>query len=691
MKGELNMSDFKHLESIICTLYKRIQSKKMPFGDIILHKAEIQSYASFILESNCKPTDIGLNSILMLCLDEYTYSDSGNVLISDHEYDLLHSMYMDRGYSQIIYPDTFDSEWKIVKHKATWMVGSVRKVYDIEELREFIRHTAEIVDCGLDGISWVVSPKFDGISAVLELKDQKLVQAITRGTRAEGQDITQMVSRVSNLPYILKNFPDGFLKVELCVPQCFFGDLKDAGYANRRSATSAIVNSPKNLQWANHVDAIPLLHYAIDGKIVYCPKDSETMTNVMDPQQLINKALGMLNKIRASQYEYRVDGVILYPLIVTSDTEDVMALSMAFKINTAEARTKIKYAYISVGRAGYAVPMLKVEPCEVNETIVEDISMGSFGKLYAAKLHEGETVIVYSAGDVIPQVKIPNEREYPHDAPIIHLEPICPYCGGDLHDNKCTNPNCIRVITGKITNFLIKIGMVDDISDKTIEDLYNARLIRIISDIFDLRECDIAEIPGYSAVSAHNIVSQIQQMKKTPIPYSVFFGAIGIPGISTKFASTIFDNITPEQFLSANSQDRRLMLMGIPGLGPARTEAILHYMVLNSAEVKKLMNQMTLIQDRRYFGNVVFTGFRDSTWESKFDAIGLRSSGSVTKETLCCICANTGTTKAKDARKKGVPMYLVSEIQKAYDDMKELYEKRLRNSSIESDDLIMDW
>ena len=119
----------------------------------------------------------------------------------------------------------------------------------------------------------------------------------------------------------------------------------------------------------------------------------------------------MMEKIRDKKCPYRVDGVIRLPVLSHFDRNDVMANAMAFKINTAENYTKIEYGYVSIGRSGKATPMLHVEPCEVNETTVTDVNVGSFPIFYRLGLHEGETILVYSAGAVIPQMKVPKDRK----------------------------------------------------------------------------------------------------------------------------------------------------------------------------------------------------------------------------------------------------------------------------------------
>ena len=669
--------DYSSIEKNIISLYAKIKNKKLPLKDLPIHAGMIKGFAEAIINGNYIPSQEGLYALLMLNLDQYSDVNNGEVTLSDHEYALLHILYMDHGGKQIIYPDTFNSQWKLVPHKAKWMVGSVAKSYTVDEIYDFIDETCRSTNMNAYEITWVVSPKFDGISACLEIKNHQLIQAITRGTRAEGQDITAVVANVANLQDILSTYNTGYLKVELCVPQKYFEPLKLQGYKNRRSATSAIVNSPKNLNNAQYIEAVPLLWYeSRDDEygyhIDYNPPDAITIKGVESKVQIMGYMLKLLAQLKNpdNHYEYRVDGVILFPMIRYKELNDVMENSMAFKINTAEALTTIKYGYVSMGRTGRAVPMIKVEPCEVNETIVEDVTLGSFQLFKAMHLYEGEKVVIYSAGDVIPEMKFPEKRMIPDGAQLLRIPEICPYCGSELVNATCPNPVCKRKITGRITNFLERTDITSDISDKTIEDLYDAKKIRNIVGIFKLQVNDIASLNGYTQTGALKMINQFNTLRTTPISYSRFFGSLGCPGISLKIASGIFDVTTMDELLRTKGWDRINLLMCVDKLGLTRAQIISDFIDQNYQEIYELMQIMNLVKDRKYFGNVVFSGFRDSSWEAKFDQIGFRVGDSVTRETAACIVANMGTTKAKAALKKGTPLYLSTEIERAYADCK---------------------
>ena len=677
------MNSYTEAEVSILRLYHDLKTSSNPKGKVdiahmMLHKNLIEGYVTEILQEYSTkkhpylPSGEVMHALIMLTLDQYTYSESGEVLITDSQYDQLMQIWMrDYDGNQIIYPDSFDNAWPMVEHFAPWMVGSIRKTYDMESLENYCYETISMMH-GKE-LNWVVAPKFDGVSCVMHIKNGKIVQAMTRGDRALGQDITPLAQRLSNADEIVEfcehyGMNDGYVKTELCVPAGTFDHMREAGYANRRSATTAVVNTPKNLQYAKYLVGVILLLYTSSsqegGKVIYIPDDGDFLKNP-SPRELLANATEKLHFCKTPYYPYRVDGVVLYPLMTDINTSDVMELAMAFKINTAQAETQIKRAYISIGRLGHAIPMIEVEPCEVNETIVTDVNLGSFPIFEKYGLHERETVIIYSAGDVIPQMKLPKHRDYPNGAPLLRLKMVCPYCGERLKDYCCTNPLCSHRMSGRIANFIAKLG-VEDVSDSTVDLLVEHRRVEDISDLFTLTERDLEGIPGIGKGKSQIILNRIDTLRNKPITYSELYGAIGIPGVSMKLCYEIFQKIRGQDFLKLDSEELRFQLMGISAIGPQRADSIVDFRDQNLKEIMKLAREMTIVPDKCYYGNVVFTGFRDKEWAAKFDHIGYTVSDTLNSNTVCVIAANMTTSKAIRAQERGIPLFRVSDIDKAF-------------------------
>lgn len=681
----ITKKEFQRMQDQIISIHYKLKTRKISINNLIEFKTLISDYMMAIATAHREEVNAdGLYAALMLCLDQYTYSETGEVFVPDRIYDIVHNIYLQMGCSQLVYPDHLESRWNMKVHKRPDLVGSIRKVYTIDDMKLYIRDICNKNNRHLEDIEWIISPKYDGISACLEFRNHKLVEALTRGdvdgAGRKGQDITPLAQSLMNIRDLEKIIENGFLKVELLCPQSSFEHLKNE-YRNRRSATTGIVNSPKNVGYGHFIYAMPLLLDMEDNRgIFYIPENSEKISNCTDTKYIIHTMMEIMHKIRSKDFPYRVDGVILYP-VLPRDRTDIMANSMAFKINTAENQSRVEYGYVSVGRAGKAIPMLKVEPCEVNETIVTDVSLGSFQMFYNMHLMEEEVVTIFSAGDVIPQARLSNPRIYPKDADELRIREICPYCGKPLVNYFCKNPDCPRIITGAITNFLVKLG-IPNMADGTIEALRKANLVHTIPDIFTLREDMIAKLPGFGELSAESIIHSIHDLERRPISYPVFFGALGVPGASLKTWEKIFDIIPPEElidemedFYEGGSLPKNyrkysnlyFRLMDCDGIGTEKRDKIIEYLEKKWGEIRKLLKYMNLVTGRITEGEVVFTGFRDAIWAEKFDALGFRVADAVTRKTVCVIASSMSTTKAQKARDLGIALFPSYEIDQAYE------------------------
>ena len=660
------MKDFRKLR-------ENVLKGKIIIDDLSEYKSDFKSFYYEVINKPNKHLIDDIYEFLMLCLDYYTYSNSGDVLIDDHEYDEIMNIYINRGNKPFYHADYIGNYtmWPFIKHEAPYMVGSVAKIYTKEELDMYLIKYRNL------GARMILAPKYDGISACIRKENGRINYAITRADGVEGQDILEVVLRAKN-PLTKSKYPDGYYKCELLVGQKDYNELiKYKNYANRRSATSAIVNSPKNLEYAKYMTVMPLAFTNDNGRLVkYIPKGMIETGN-LKTSAIMDEIFNMLKVIRSTDFEYRTDGVVLFPINIPNQINsiDIMDSAVAYKVNTAIGLTRVDYPYISVGRRGKAIPMLKLIPVEVNETIVSDVSLGSFDKFNSLALHENEMVEVYSAGDVIPQVQLPEERNYPKKAEHFKLKMVCPYCNERLErrgaEYFCVNNSCIRVNSGRIINFIDKLG-VENISDKTIETLYEKKYIRCIEDLFEFDFMKIADESGFGEISAINMKNEIDKLKTKPIQASQLLGALGIDKISTKKCKVILQNISLDEILEMKSHRLYDYIMNIEGFSVRTTEIFVDFIKENKGLIKYLMKNMNIIQDKIYYTNIVFTGIRSKEWEQKFRDIDVDISDNVNSETRAVVCAssNSSSSKIRAAQKKAVPIVLFMEIEDLYDQIK---------------------
>lgn len=673
-------------------LRKRLLSRKIEISDLFEHQIEFQSYCGRILDlsaeknlaSITKEQEKELEAFILLCLDCYAFDPSGNVLISDHEYDEIMNAWKKLKHETIVYPDAFDAatQWPFIKHKIPGIVGTLDKCYTYEEIKRYWDKYLGVND-------WIIAPKFDGISSGIEVRDGEILYGATRYDGVMGQDITKVLKKASNAKTFFLDKDgrpvNGFYKVEVLVDNDHFQQLlMEKKYANRRSATSGIVNSPKNLNLAKYLTIIPLLYFD-EENIVYSPPGYKFI-KVFHPRDLLEEAEKLLTKIRTPEYPYRIDGVVMYPVKkgMYVNRDNLLQDAMAYKINTNESKAKILFGYVSVGRLGNTVPMVKLPPTELNEVYVTDASLGSWSRFQKLGIHEGEEIIIFSAGDVIPQAKLQKPRIYEERSDYLKIKTICPFCNHDLEktvtatghkstEYQCVNPTCPRVASGRLVNFAVKLGM-KGFSDKTLEDLYSAGVVTNLADLLKLTVDDLKDLPGYTIVKAAELVSEIEKIKTTQIETSRFLGALGIPNISELKCRKMLSQISLSRIFELKRKKAILIAQSIDGIGKATAEVFVNFVKDNEDLIQELLQYMNVIRDITWKGSVVFTKFRSPSMEQRFNEIGYVVKPGVTKQTAAVVCGSSDhdSDKCAMAMKLGIPVFNLHEV----DDLIEILKKR---------------
>lgn len=627
--------------------------------------------------------------LIMILLDFYTYNSNGDVLVSDYAYDQLMRNYLLNGGESICHADniydTSRTRWEFVTHEVPGIVGSVKKVYEEMDLYRWYDQIPDRKSIK----SFRIAPKFDGVSSAIKISgDGRLLQAVTRNDGYKGQDITMAIACAKNIQDIIDRYASMvksdeyiWIKTEIVMRSSSFNKcIKEKPYANRRSACSGIISSPKNVYLAKYLEIIPLAVYNIfEDKLIYEPLNSY-IVETKKPYELMNEIEKMLSIIRDADYHYRTDGVVIYPLEFLSNFNqtDIMDDAIAFKVNTNEAFTTVDYGYVSIGPLGYARPMLHVHPVEVNETIVQDVSLGSFDVFASMDLHEGEQIYVFSAGDVIPQAKLPQDRYYDKKAKLIKIKKKCPFCNKKLERSKstyrCVNPDCPRVNQGKIINFITKLH-AKNIADKTIEDLYTNGLIKTIPDIFDLQVEDIKSIDGYKDAKANIIIDEFKTIQSRETTISELLGALGIQGISTKKCRNIIKTLGSnyKQIFKKHPEKLFFELTTGNGIGEKTASIFIDFIKENRKLINTLIDTMHIVADKSYYANIVFTGFRDPDLEATFNSLGIEISSNVNNDTYCVINGSytNDSTKCMVAAKKNIPIFHRVEASAIIDQIKE--------------------
>lgn len=689
-KGDIGIEDLSKYKGEFSEFYKHIiESVKMSKGT---KYEDFFDFSDLSFEEICFIEEESkiVREYLQMCNDYYTFSKSGDILITDSEYDEVMNMYTKLYRKDRITTTEFEdrssaTKWDIVKHTNPNMIGSLDKVYTFGELAKFIEAGW---DESFSSGYLIMAPKFDGISTALTVVDGKITMALTRKDGYAGQNITEVIRNCSNYDQLEKLASSikekrGSIKCEvLCNTENFEELKKITQYSNRRSAVSGIVSTPSNLKYAKYLTVEPILINHEDKVYEYIPRDSVTIhpddigytmsRGFKSIKSLELKVTELLDKFKSTHYPYRVDGVVIYMPVLDTDLykSDAMKTSIAYKVNTSFGITDVLYGYMSIGRSGVATPMIRVAPCDVNETIVEDVSLSNLKKAEKFNLHEGDSVIIESSGDVIPMLKEVVKRSKKGEK--IIFSDRCPYCGSRLRPISeatvgCINANCEKLKSGRIINFLDKMGAFG-ISDETIFQLVTLKIIDKIEDVFNLKENDLSKIDGWGDIKAGNFIDSVNQIRSKPKSEAEFIGALGIPGVSKKKAENICKVISLRNILKDINDNKSYIikerLLGEDGFGTKSVAPIIEFFENNLYEVEELSKLFNLVAYQPSIGEVVFTNFRDSDMEEAFKKIGYSIGNSVNRNTSFVICPDPETTnssKIKMARQKGIKIIGIDE------------------------------
>jgi NAD-dependent DNA ligase len=247
----------------------------------------------------------------------------------------------------------------------------------------------------------------------------------------------------------------------------------------------------------------------------------------------------------------------------------------------------------------------------------------------------------------------------------------CPICGYRLTpyesgtgstEYECRNNSCPRIITGKITNFLDKLGAVG-ISDQSVLDIYEKLKLRDIVEFLDTDKYrhDLIEMPSWGVQSANNFCDEIARLKSKPITHGEFLGAMGIPGISTKKCKTLFSNVSYDEFMKLCHQGKYdeadEPLYDVKGFSVKTLDTFMDFIKSNLSLIDKLSEMFTLVDDKKSEANVVFTGLRDKDAEEYLSRRGVDVSDNINAQTIAVISANKSSGKTKKAIDRGIAVF----------------------------------
>ena len=592
------------------------------------------------------------------------------------------------------------------QHPHKYPMLSLGNTYDMTEVEAFAERAAKGIG---NSFTFSCELKFDGTAICLTYRDGKLFRALTRGDGTIGDDVTENVKHISNIPQTLKT-PAGFIPTddraqpwpeefeirgEVYMPWEAFDRLneerekeEEQPFANPRNAASGSLKLIDSKQVANRGLECTLYHM-LGENLPFSTheqalnKAAEWGLPVSDKRKVcksIDEIEEFINcwDTERKNLPFATDGIVIKvnELPYQADlgyTAKFPRWAVAYKFKAEQALTKLLSIDYQVGRTGAVTPVANLEPVQLSGTVVKRASLHNADQMHLLDIHVGDYVYVEKGGEIIPKITAVELSKRPAEAELPHFPEYCPDCGTELirdeQEAKAFCPNqsgCPTQIRAKLVHFLSRKAMNILAGDATVDQLYNKGYVWNIADFYELEKEHLLTLEGWKDRSAERFLKSIRESLKTPFEKVLY--AIGIRHVGETTAKTLasyFKNI--DSLMSASREE----LLQAEDIGEVIADSILSYFAdetnrdtidrLKAAglkfeseaaaeQISELLKGKTIVIS----GN--FSISRDEM-KALIAANGGKNSGSISGKTSYLLAGEkAGPEKLKKAETLGVPV-----------------------------------
>ena len=576
---------------------------------------------------------------------------------------------------------------------------SLDNVFDTDELEQWAKRAAKGLLVDVNDLDFAVEPKIDGLALSITYVDGQLIQAATRGDGRVGEDVTDNVKTIKNVPKSLKG-ATGRVEVrgEVFLAKADFEELnkrqRDAGakeFANPRNAAAGSLRQKDSAATAQR--PLSFLSYQLvdlDNSLNFTSYKA-TIDQLSNWGFLTSKELSVEHGVkkmiaRSSWFEehrhslvYDIDGVVI-KLDVLAQREDLGFTSraprwaIARKLPPEERTTRLLAIEVSIGRTGRATPYAVLEPVVVAGSTVSMATLHNQDQVALKDVRPGDLVIVRKAGDVIPEVvaAVP-EKDFKRKS-AWKFPTTCPECGGALErvgeesDTYCVNAACPAQQMQQIIHFASRGALdIEGLGEQRVSQLLEAGLISDVADLFTLDVARIAALEGLGELSANSLVSAIEGAKTMPL--SRVLVGLGIRHVGPVAAREIAKVFKTYDALKAAPLE---VLEAIDGIGPVIAQSMFEFARdpesalrldrLKASGVALVEPEVSNALEQTLSGKAVVVtgsvdGYSRDGAEAAIIARGGTSPGSVSKKTYCVVVGDApGASKVTKAEELSIPM-----------------------------------
>ena len=634
----------------------------------------------------------------------YNYYVLSAPTISDFEFDqkMRELQELEQAYPAYDDPDSpthrvgsdLSKEFAKVVHQYPML--SLGNTYSQAEVRDFYEQVSRALN---EPFELVAELKYDGTSISLIYEQGRFVQAVTRGDGVRGDDVTANVKTIRSIPLRLQgaDYPARFeIRGEVLLPWAEFDRLnkereeqEEPLFANPRNAASGTLKQQNPaIVAARKLDAY--LYYLLGEQL-----PAETHWDNLEaarrwgfkiPQvmKLCHTLQDVFDYIAYWDVERKnlpvaTDGIVLKVNSLRQQrnlgfTAKSPRWAIAYKFQAERAETRLNAVSFQVGRTGAITPVANLEPVLLAGTIVKRASLHNADIIEGLDLHLGDQVYVEKGGEIIPKiVGVNTEARTAGLGEKVRFIQCCPECGTPLvrpegeAAHYCPNDvGCAPQIKGRIEHFVTRKAMNINIGPETIEDLYEAGLVRDSADLYTLRVADLLRLERWAEKSAQNLMESLAVSKQVPFERVLY--ALGIRYVGETVAKRLAGSFHSMEALEQASFES---LVAVDEIGERIAQSVRAYFAdaRNQAIVKRLKEQglqMSLSEERlanrsdKLKGlTIVISGTFSKHSRDEYKAMieqhGGKNSGSVSGKTNYILAGdNMGPAKLEKAAKLGV-------------------------------------
>ena len=634
---------------------------------------------------------------LVALLNRYAteYYTSDNPSVSDSEYDRLYRELVEL---ETAYPDqvladspTHRVGGKVLdgfeKYSHQYPLYSLQDAFSREELEAFDARVRKEVAHP----TYICELKIDGLSISLTYEKGTLVVGATRGDGSIGENITENLKRVKDIPLTLPEELDITVRGECYMPRASFDQVNQARqengepeFANPRNAAAGTLRqldtavvAKRNLATFLYQEASPSTRDSQEKVL----KHLEQLGFVVNPKRILAESMDEIwNFIQEVGEErdnlpYDIDGVVIKVNDLAGQEELGFTVkapkwAVAYKFPAEEKEAKLLSVDWTVGRTGVVTPTANLTPVQLAGTTVSRATLHNVDYIAEKDIRKDDTVIVYKAGDIIPAVlRVVESKRVSEEK--LDIPTNCPSCNSDLlhfEDEvalRCINPRCPAQIMEGLIHFASRDAMnITGLGPSIVEKLFAANLVKDVADIYRLKEDDFLLLEGVKEKSASKLYQAIQSSKENSAEKLLF--GLGIRHVGSKASQLLLQHFhSIENLAQADPEE----VASIESLGGVIAKSLQTYFATEGSEI--LLRELkeagvnldykgqTVVADAALSGlTVVLTGklerLKRSEAKSKLESLGAKVTGSVSKKTDLVVAGADAGSKLQKAQELGI-------------------------------------